>query len=114
MSDLTDVLSTSPATGELPPLSPYRDGNAGIPYVLSFAASDPGPHVLLAAIVHGNEICGAIALDRLGRAKLAAEVERLGQASGLAHGGPRLELRNRRAGGKSGENDERERDRRTA
>jgi predicted deacylase len=70
MSDLTDVLSTSAATGELPSLSPYRDGNVGIPYVLSFAASDPGPHVLLAAIVHGNEICGAIALDRLLRSQL--------------------------------------------
>jgi hypothetical protein len=30
----------------------------------------PGPHVVVAALTHGNEICGAIALDRLFRAKI--------------------------------------------
>src|SRR3546814_4272341 len=27
----------------------------------------PGPHVMIAAVVHGNELCGAIALDWLFR-----------------------------------------------
>jgi predicted deacylase len=70
MSDLTDVFSSSAAPAEMPSLAPYRGGNTGIPYVLSFAAARPGPHVLITAIVHGNEICGAIALDRLLQAGL--------------------------------------------
>ena len=48
-----------------PDLSAYAAGNAGIPYVWTFEAPEPGPHVALTAIVHGNEPCGAIALDWL-------------------------------------------------
>jgi predicted deacylase len=51
-----------------PDLAPYRDGNIGIPYVTSLKAGSPGPHVLAIALTHGNEIGGAIALDRLLRA----------------------------------------------
>ena len=48
-----------------PDLARYAAGNSGIPYVMSFRAEAPGPHVALCALIHGNEICGAIALDRL-------------------------------------------------
>jgi predicted deacylase len=48
-----------------PDLSVYAEGTGGFPYALSFKASEPGPHVLLNAVVHGNELCGAIALDDL-------------------------------------------------
>lgn len=48
-----------------PDIARWRDGNTGIPYVHRLAATAPGPHVLLTALVHGNEPCGAIALDRL-------------------------------------------------
>lgn len=48
-----------------PDIRSWAEGNAGIAYVQSFAAERPGPHVLITALVHGNEICGAIALDRL-------------------------------------------------
>jgi predicted deacylase len=51
-----------------PDIEPYRAGNTGIEYVTTFTADEPGPHVLLCALTHGNEICGAIALDRLFRA----------------------------------------------
>lgn len=51
-----------------PDLAPYRDGNTGIPHVLGFDSGVPGPHVLLCALVHGNELSGAVALDRLLRA----------------------------------------------
>jgi len=51
-----------------PDIEPYRAGNTGIEYVHSFTAGEPGPHVLVTALTHGNEICGAIALDRLLRA----------------------------------------------
>ena len=50
---------------DAPDLAPYAAGNAGIPYVTSFRAAAPGLHVVLNALMHGNEICGAIALDRL-------------------------------------------------
>ena len=46
-----------------PDLAPWRDGNA-LPGVWSFSAEAPGPHVAVVALVHGNEIGGAVALDR--------------------------------------------------
>ena len=53
-----------------PDLAPWRAGNTGIPGFTSFAAEAPGPHVLLLALMHGNEYAGAIVLDRMLRAKL--------------------------------------------
>jgi predicted deacylase len=60
VSDLSFKVELTP-----PDIEPYRAGNTGIDYVTTFAAAAPGPHVLVAALTHGNEICGAIALDRL-------------------------------------------------
>jgi len=51
----------------LPDLAPYRNGNTGVPYVTTFDSGRPGPHVLVNAITHGNELCGAQALDWLFR-----------------------------------------------
>jgi len=53
-----------------PDIEPYRAGNTGVEYVSTFDSGSPGPHVLVTALTHGNEICGAIALDRLFRAGL--------------------------------------------
>jgi predicted deacylase len=53
-----------------PDISPYRAGNTGIDYVTTYAGALSGPHVVLNALTHGNEICGAIVLDRLLRAGL--------------------------------------------
>ena len=50
---------------EFPDLARWGAGNAGIPYVWTFAAECAGPHVLVQALTHGNEVCGAIALDWL-------------------------------------------------
>ena len=50
---------------EAPDIGPYRAGNCGIDYVSSFDSGKAGPHLLLAALTHGNELCGAIALDWL-------------------------------------------------
>jgi predicted deacylase len=60
--------STSPAV-ELtaPDISAYRNGNTGIEYITSFDSGKPGPHVMINAVTHGNEICGAITVDRLFR-----------------------------------------------
>ena len=60
----------TPVELDPPDLSAYRAGNTGIDYVTSFVGSAPGPHVMLLALMHGNEIGGAIALDRLLRANL--------------------------------------------
>ena len=65
---------TSSATGlpniytvELSPpdISAYATGNTGVPYVWTFDSGSAGPHVAITAIVHGNEPCGAIAIDWL-------------------------------------------------
>ena len=50
-----------------PDIEPYRSGNTGIDYYTSFRSDKDGPHVLINAITHGNELCGAIALDYLFR-----------------------------------------------
>jgi len=55
---------------EPPDIAPYRAGNTGIDYVTRLSAPLPGPHVVVTALMHGNEICGAIALDHLFRAGL--------------------------------------------
>lgn len=54
-----------PVELERPDIRPYAAGNCGLPYVHSFDSGAPGPHVLVSALVHGNELCGAIALDWL-------------------------------------------------
>ena len=46
-------------------LSAYRAGNTGIPYVHRFDSGKPGPHVLVNALTHGNEICGMVAATHL-------------------------------------------------
>jgi predicted deacylase len=50
---------------QAPDLSRWAHGNTGIPYVWSFDSGRGGPHVMVQALTHGNEICGAIALDAL-------------------------------------------------
>ena len=58
--------STSPALEVLPrDLSAYRAGNTGIDYVHRFESGRPGPHVLINALTHGNEICGMVAATHL-------------------------------------------------
>ena len=60
-----------------PDIEPYRAGNTGLEYVTSFDSGKQGPHVLVTALTHGNEICGAIALDRLLRSGLRPRRGRL-------------------------------------
>lgn len=46
-------------------ISAYRQGNTGIDYVHRFESGQPGPHVLINALTHGNEICGMVAAAHL-------------------------------------------------
>lgn len=48
-----------------PDISAYKAGNTGIDYVTTLDSGKPGPHVMINAVTHGNEICGAMALDHL-------------------------------------------------
>jgi predicted deacylase len=50
---------------EPPDITPYRHGNTRVDYVHAFDSGRPGPNVMLQALTHGNEFCGAIALDYL-------------------------------------------------
>lgn len=65
-----------------PDLSRWRAGNTGVEGVWRFEAGQPGPHVAVTALVHGNELCGAWAVSGL--------LEKL--ASGLALQRGRLTL----------------------
>ena len=60
-----------------PDISVYRDGNMGIDYVHCFDSGRAGPHAMISALVHGNEICGASALDFLFRNRVRPQCGRL-------------------------------------
>ncbi len=46
-------------------ITPYKKGNTGVNYVTTLDSGKPGPHVGITAVVHGNELSGAITLDYL-------------------------------------------------
>ncbi|MBV9653507.1 MAG: succinylglutamate desuccinylase/aspartoacylase family protein [Acetobacteraceae bacterium] len=48
-----------------PDLDPWLAGNTGLPGFVTRDSGLPGPHLAITALTHGNEIAGAIALDRL-------------------------------------------------
>lgn len=50
---------------QTPNLDPYREGSSGIPYVITEESGKPGPHAVITALVHGNELSGAWALITL-------------------------------------------------
>lgn len=54
-----------PVEIDAPDISPYKAGNTGIDYVTTLDSGRMGPHVMVAALVHGNELCGPITLDFL-------------------------------------------------
>jgi len=54
-----------------PDIAPYRNGNTGVDYVHVFDSGVPGPNVMIQALTHGNEFCGAIAMELLFREKIS-------------------------------------------
>jgi predicted deacylase len=48
-----------------PVIDDHRRSPTGVDFVHTFESGRPGPHVMVNAVTHGNEICGAIAVDRL-------------------------------------------------
>ncbi len=65
----TTDTSSAPASPDLEllprDLEPYRRGNTGIDWVHRFDSGQPGPHVLVNALTHGNEFCGMVAATHL-------------------------------------------------
>lgn len=59
-------MDSSPSTAfPIPDSSLLENGNTGIPGVTSFDSGQPGSHLVVTALVHGNEVAGAVALVRL-------------------------------------------------
>jgi predicted deacylase len=48
-----------------PDIGRWQEGGTGVDWVHVFDSRQPGPRVMVQALTHGNEICGAIALDWL-------------------------------------------------
>jgi predicted deacylase len=66
---------------QAPDISAYAKGSAlageSIPYLHHFDSGTAGPHVWVQALTHGNEICGAWALDWLMREGFRPKIGRL-------------------------------------
>ncbi len=60
-----------------PDITPYKSGNTGVDYYTSFDSGVSGPHVLINALVHGNEVCGVIALEHLFKAGIRPKIGKL-------------------------------------
>ena len=48
-----------------PDIRRWEQSNTGVDHVWHFDSGRPGPRVMVQALTHGNELCGAIALDAL-------------------------------------------------
>src|SRR5450432_4801614 len=59
MADLPPIELQAPDIGR------WKDGGTGVDWVHVFDSGRTGPRVMVQALTHGNEICGAIALDWL-------------------------------------------------
>ena len=66
MSTRMDTTAASPGFSlPVPDISAWRAGNTGTEGVWHFDSGQPGRHVMISALVHGNELCGAWALKGL-------------------------------------------------
>jgi predicted deacylase len=59
------MMRSMPLELTAPDISAYRQSNVGIDYVTRMDSGKPGPHVVVQALTHGNELCGALTLDYL-------------------------------------------------
>jgi len=56
-----------------PDIAAYRTGNSGVDFVHLLDSGRPGPNVMVQALTHGNEFCGALALEVLFKEKIRPE-----------------------------------------
>jgi predicted deacylase len=59
------AMNAIPIELQAPDIAPHRRSTTGVDWIHTFESGKPGPHVLVNALTHGNEICGAIVVDRL-------------------------------------------------
>lgn len=59
----TGPMAPWPVEIEAPDIERWRGGNTGVPFFTTLESGRPGPQVMVTAVVHGNELCGAIVLD---------------------------------------------------
>lgn len=59
------TLEAYPIEIGFPDIARHAPGNTGIDYVHTFDSGVAGPHVMINALTHGNEVCGAIVVDAL-------------------------------------------------
>jgi predicted deacylase len=65
MSESSNAAGDRPIEIRPPDLAPFKYGNAGVDYVHVRDSGRAGPTVMVQALTHGNEYCGAIALAEL-------------------------------------------------
>ena len=68
LKEIRATLPVYPLELDKPDIGRWQAGNAGVDYVHHFDSGVPGPHVMINALTHGNEVCGAIAVDAFLRA----------------------------------------------
>lgn len=56
-------LKPYPIEVEFPDIRRWKEGTDGVDYVHSFDSGVAGPHVMVMALTHGNEVSGAITVD---------------------------------------------------
>ena len=70
LEQIRAMLQAYPMEVAFPDIRRWQRGTAGVDYVHAFDSGVPGPHVMIMALTHGNEVSGAIAVDQLLRARL--------------------------------------------
>ena len=58
-------MNAIPIELQAPDIAPHRRSGTGVDWIHTFESGKAGPHVLVNALTHGNEICGALVVDRL-------------------------------------------------
>lgn len=48
-----------------PDITHYAESGSGVAYLHVLESGQPGPSAMISAVVHGNELCGAVMLDEL-------------------------------------------------
>ena len=71
------VIPRFPVALQPPDIGRWRAGNTGVPGFTTAAGQRAGPHVVVLALMHGNELGGAVVLDRLLAAGLRPRCGRL-------------------------------------
>lgn len=65
LEQIRATLPSYPVEVSFPDIERWRQGNTGVAFVHSIESGVPGPHVMVLALMHGNEVSGAIAVDKL-------------------------------------------------